>query len=204
MKRAIAVVCLLTGCAGLGPRPDRSRFFTLTPLAPEAAGAAAAGRPDLSLRLGPIVFPGYLDRLSIVRRTKANEIAISATDRWAEPLRDAFPITLRQNLIVLLGTPRVVLYPSFRPERPELAVELAVLRFEGGVNGDAELTAHWNVVRVADGAILLRRTSDIVERANGRDTDAEVAALSRALGTLSREIATAVHDEEAGGRARAR
>jgi len=133
----------------------------------------------------------------IVRRTGPNEIAISATDRWAEPLRQAFQTTLQQNLVVLLGTPRVVLYPWVRTAHPDLAIDLEVLRFEPRANGDADVAAKWHLVRVADGAVLLGRTSQIDERAGSPDTDAAVAALSRALGTLSREIATAVREEQA-------
>jgi len=140
MKVAVLAACLLAGCA-LGPRPDRSRFFTLAPLAPDSAGVAPADGLEGSLGLGPIVFPGYLDRMSIVRRTGPNEIAISATDRWAEPLREAFGTTLQQNLVVLLGTPRVVLYPWVRTARPDLAIDVEVLHFEPRTNGDAAVAA---------------------------------------------------------------
>ena len=193
---ALLAISMLAGC-GLGARPDRSRFFTLAPLGPDEFATAPAGKLDVSLGLGPIVFPGYLDRMSLVRRTHANEIAISAFDRWAEPLGEAFRTTLQQNLVGLLGTPRVVLYPWQRTERPELAIDVVVLRFEATETGDADVAAQWHVVRVADGAVLVARTSRIEELAGGADTDAAVAALSRALGGLSREIATAVRDQQA-------
>jgi uncharacterized lipoprotein YmbA len=195
MRLLPLVACVLAGCLGLGPRIDRTRFFTLAPIGPDEAAPAS----DLSLGLGPIVFPGYLDRMSVVRRTGANEIAVSANDRWAEPLRDAFGTTLQQNLAVLLGTPRIVAYPWSRSARPLLAVDVEVLRFEAAAKGDAELAAVWHVVRVADGAVLVGRTSRITEPAAGSDTDAAVLALSRTLGALGREIATVVHAEQAAG-----
>jgi uncharacterized lipoprotein YmbA len=201
MRVAILAASLLAACA-LGPRPDRSRFFTLAPITADSAGVAPAGGTDGSLGLGPIAFPGYLDRMSIVRRTGPNEIAISATDRWAEPLREAFRTTLQQDLVVLLGMPRIVLYPWVRTERPDLAIDVEVLRFESRADGDADLAAKWHLVRVADGTVLLGRTSQIDGHAGGSDTDAAVAALSRALGELSREIATAVREEQAAGRHR--
>ena len=197
-RHLVLAISMVAGC-GLGARPDRSRFFTLAPLGPEELTTVPAGKLEMSLGLGPIVFPGYLDRMSVVRRTQANEIAISTFDRWAEPLREAFRTTLQQNLVGLLGTPRVVLYPWQRTERPELAIDVVVLRFEATETGDADVAAQWHVVRVADGAVLVGRTSRIEERAGGADTDAAVAALSRALGGLSREIATAVRDQQAAG-----
>src|SRR5206468_2271930 len=152
----VLAISMVAGC-GLGARPDRSRFFTLAPLGPEELTTVPAGKLEMSLGLGPIVFPGYLDRMSVVRRTQANEIAISTFDRWAEPLREAFRTTLQQNLVGLLGTPRVVLYPWQRTERPELAIDVVVLRFEATETGDADVAAQWHVVRVADGGVLVGR-----------------------------------------------
>lgn len=198
MRRlAIAVAFLAAGC--LGPREDRTRFFTLTPLVvtdPEPGHHEAA---DLTLGLGPVVLPGYLDRTPIVRRTRDNEIAVSANDRWAEPLGAAFASTLRQNLVVLLGTPRVLLYPWLPRPHPALAVEVDVQRFEPAGNGDVLLAAEWNVRRVADGTVLVARLSRITEHAEASGSDEVAAALSRALGAFSREVAAAVRDEQAAG-----
>jgi uncharacterized protein len=199
MKRltlAIAVV-VVGGC--LGPRPDRTRFFTLTPLVATDPDPGHHESADLVLGLGPVVLPGYLDRTPLVRRTDANEIAVSANDRWAEPLGYALASTLRQNLVVVLGTPRVVLYPWLPGAHPSLAVEVDVQRFEATAKGDAELAAEWNVRRVADGAVLVARLSRMSEHAEGEGSDAVAAALSRALGAFSREVAAAVRDEHAAG-----
>jgi uncharacterized lipoprotein YmbA len=199
MNRALLATCLLAGCLGLGPRPDETRFFTLTPLGPDQADSASDSESRLTLGLGPIVLPAYLDRTPVVRRTGPNEIGVSATDRWAEPLSYAFAATLRQNLVVLLGTSQVVLHPWSRAASPDLAIDVDVLHFEAATNGEADLTAQWHVRRVVDGTVLVGRMSRIVERTGGVDSDAEVAALSRALGTLSREIAAAVRAEHEAG-----
>jgi uncharacterized lipoprotein YmbA len=133
----------------------------------------------------------------------ANEIGVSATDRWAEPLGYGFAVTLRQNLVVLLGTSEVVLHPWVRSVRPDLAVDVDVLHFEAGTNGEVELTAQWHVRRVTDGTVLIGRMSRVVERAGESDSDAAVAALSRALGAFSREVAAAVCAEHEAGRHKA-
>jgi ABC-type transport auxiliary lipoprotein component len=64
------LVCLIpAGCGSLGPKPDPSRFFALASL-PRAAARAqdAAGANALALGIGPIKFPGYLDRPQLVTR----------------------------------------------------------------------------------------------------------------------------------------
>ena len=204
MRRMALVLaaCLAAGC-GLGAHPDRTRFFTLTPLRPDEARADGGQTTDLMVGLGPVVLPASLDRTPLVRRTKDNEIGVSGIDRWAEPLGYAFATTLRQNLVVLLGTPRIVLHPWLPGPRPDLAVQVDVLRFEPGPTGEVDLTAEWHVRRVADGKVLVGRLSRIAEPANGKDSDEVAAALSRALGAFSREIAMAVRDEHSAGRDRA-
>ena len=198
MKRlALAVAVMAAGC--LGPKPDRTRFFTLTPLVATDPEPGHHESADLMLGLGPVVMPRYLDRTPLVRRNGDNEIAVSADDRWAEPLGYAFSSTLRQNLVVLLGTPRVVLYPWLPGPHPALAVEVDVQRFEAAGNGEVALAAEWNVRRLADGAVLVARLSRVTEHAEGTGSEAVAAALSRALGAFSREVAAAVRDEHAAG-----
>jgi len=194
--------CLAAGCSVLGPRPDRTRFFTLTALAPSEVQADHGQNTDLTVGLGPVEMPGYLDRTPLVRRTADNEIGVSATDRWAEPLGYAFATTLRQNLVVLLGTPRVVLHPWLPGTRPDLAVQVDVLRFEADAKGEVDLAAEWHIRRVADGKVLVGRLSRIAEPAGGTGSDEVAAALSRALGAFSREVAAAVQDEHSAGRDR--
>jgi uncharacterized lipoprotein YmbA len=201
MKRlALALAALAAGC--LGPRADHTRFFTLTPLVASEAETDHEESADLTVGLGPVVLPGYLDRTPVVRRTGDNEIGVSATDRWAEPLGYAFASTLRQNLVVLLGTPRVVLHPWLPGARPDLAVQVDVLRFEAAGKGEVAFAAEWNVRRVADGKVLVGRLSRITEPAGGSGSDEVAAALSRALGAFSREVAAAVRDEHSAGRDR--
>jgi len=198
MKRlTLAIAVLVVGC--LGPRADRSRFFTLTPIVATDPEPGHHESADLTLGLGPVVLPGYLDRTPLVRRTADNEIAVSANDRWAEPLGYAFATTLRQNLVVLLGTPRVVLHPWLPASHPALAVEVDVQRFEASGNGDVALAAEWNVRRAADGTVLVARLYRVTEHAEGEGSDEVAAALSRALGGFSREVAAAVRDEHAAG-----
>jgi uncharacterized protein len=197
--RRLALVLAALTAACLGPRADHTRFFTLTPLAASEAATDHDESADLTVGLGPVVLPGYLDRTPLVRRTGDNEVGVSASDRWAEPLGYAFATTLRQNLVVLLGTPRVVLYPWLPGARPALAVQVDVLRFEAAAKGEVALAAEWNIRRVADGTVLVGRLSRIAEDAGGAGSDEVAAALSRALGAFSREVAAAVRDEHAAG-----
>lgn len=190
----LAAAVALTGCS-LGPRPDRSRLYTLTPLADVADGSATL--TDLELGLGPVTLPEYLERPALVTRVAATEIQLSAQARWAEPLDEAIERTLRQNLDALLAPRRIASHPWPPSQRPELAVALDVTRFELDARGDALLGARWTLRDGRTGAVFDARQTSLLEPAGGGGTGPGVEALSRALAGLSREIALAVREHRA-------
>ena len=86
----------VAGCVNLGPKPDLSRFFTLTPL-PEAerpTGRSSSDSDQGGVGVGPIRLPSYLDRDQMVTRVTQNRFAVAENDRWAEPLEDNFALVL--------------------------------------------------------------------------------------------------------------
>jgi uncharacterized protein len=185
---------LLAGCAAFSPRPDQSRFFTLTALsqAEEIATQRVSSPAGISIGIGPISFPGYLDRQEIVTRVAQNQIGVSENDRWAEPLDENFARVLAQNLSVLLRTERINIYPWPIDKKPNYQVEIEVLRFEANAAGDVQLLARWAVRDTNKKNSIQYRDSRISYPARTKSTEASVAALSEALGALSREIADAV------------
>jgi uncharacterized protein len=188
------LACLdLLGCASLSPKPDPSRFFTLTPL-PQAVQtpATSASGGQISLGLGPIKFPGYLDRQELVSRVSQNRFAIAENDRWAEALADNFASVLAQNLALLLRTDRIILYPWPGNRRPAYRVEIDVLRFEPEGTRNAQLFARWTVRDAGETLPPTVRESRLTRPLTGTSTEDSVAALSEALGELSQEIAEAV------------
>ncbi len=180
----VLALALLAGC--LGPRRDTSTFFVLSP-----TPAANAGTPvPVSIGLGPIILPGYLDRLQIVTRLSDNQIALAESDRWAEPLGDDLTSTLRDNLAALLPQSSYVGYPWYASDAPDFAVALEVRRFESDAAGAVVLDATWSLTR--GDAVVGGRDVHIEEQADGPARVAAVAAQSRALGELSEQIGAAI------------
>ena len=182
------------GCSAFDPRPDPSRFFTLTPLpqVEEIATKGVSNPAGISLGIGPISFPGYLDRQEIVTRVAQNQIGVSENDHWAEPLDENFARVLSQNLSALLRAERINSYPWPIYEKPNYQVEIEVLRFEANAAGDVQLLARWAVRYTNKKNSIQHRESRMSRPARTKSTEAFVAALSEALGELSREIANAV------------
>ena len=185
---------LLAGCGSLSPRPDPSRFFTLSslPQVEESVVTNTGSQEGVLLALGPIKFPGYLDRQEIVVRSAQNRFEISENDLWAEPLEENFARVLTQNLSVLLRTDRIVSYPWPVDRKPTYQVEIDVLRFETNSAGEAQLFARWAISDGGNKKIISAKETRVLRPAKEKSTEGSVAALSEALGDLSREIADAV------------
>jgi uncharacterized lipoprotein YmbA len=181
-------------CLNLGARPDPTRFFVLTPLARQERDTAGSGSPPDrgALGVGPITFPGYLDRDQLITRISENRFAVAENNRWGEPLEENFVRVLSQNLSVLLASDKVTRFPWPSTDRPTYQVEVDVLRFEADTTGRVRLVARWVLREVATGETPGVRESRLDRAAGGRSADASVAALSQLLADFSSEVADAV------------
>ena len=181
-------------CLNLGAKPDPTRFFVLTPLARQERDTAGSGsHPDrVALGVGPITFPGYLDRDQLITRISENRFAVAENNRWGEPLEQNFVRVLSQNLSLLLASDKVARFPWPSTDRPAYQVEIDVLRFEADTAGTARLVARWVLREVATGQTPGVRESRLDRPAGGRSADESVATLSEVLADFSSEIAAAV------------
>ena len=193
---------LLAGCGSLSARPDPSRFFTLSALS-QAEGISTkrpGDSPGISLGIGPITLPGYLDRQEIVIRVAQNQINLAENDRWAEPLEENFSRVLSQNIAAILHAERINAYPWPIDKKPVYQVEVEVLRFEANTAQEAQLSARWAVRHVGKKDSIRYRETRLSRPSKARSTDAAVAALSEVLGDFSREIAEAIENMDGKGK----
>jgi len=176
----------MTGCAGSSAPV---RLYVLTP-APEARvaplGAAVPGGPALGV--GPVRLPGLLDRPQIVTRRGADEIDEAEFHRWGEPLADSVPRILAENLAALRKTERVTLFAWDSALAVQHQVVVDVMRFDGAMGGDVVLDARWRIL-ATDGKELAVNRAVLTQPTDSTGYPAVVAAMSRALAALSREIA---------------
>jgi uncharacterized protein len=179
---------VVSGCANTPP----TRFYVLPTLtsADTAPGTSAAKR-DLTIGVGPVTLPPYLDRPQIVTRASRARLALAEFDQWAAPLHDDVARVLAENLSLLIPTDYVVLAPWPRTTAIDYQVTVEVMRFDGGVGNEVVLAARWAIVS-ADGKELLMRKSRFQAAAAAQDYEAMVTAMSRTLDALSREIAATI------------
>jgi uncharacterized lipoprotein YmbA len=175
------------GCGSSKP----SRYYLLSALSPTKSANENRG---MSVGIGPIEFPKYLDRPQIVTRGSENRLDLGEFDRWAEPLEQNFARILAENLATLLSTDDVVQYPWKRSERIDYQIIVTVNRFDAAMGGDTVLHARWNVCDADGHTIVPPRASRIAEPAGSADYEVIVQAGSRALEQLSRQIAGALQE----------
>jgi len=183
------VLLLVLGCASTSP----SRFYTLSSL--QEGGRElrqSTSDQDFVIGVGPIKFPEYLDRAEIVTRSSSNKITLSDFDLWAGSLAEDFNRALAENLSVLLSTESVIVYPRLRSGLAKYQITMDVIRFDGSLGGDVSLIARWAIFEGKERKLVFARKSTIIEPSGGQGYEAMVAADSRALEKLSREIAEAI------------
>jgi len=181
-----AALCLLAafavGCSSTPP----SSFYTLSPTA-----AAAAPASQLSVVVGPVSIPAIDDQPQMVVSTGPNQVSIDEFHRWASPLASSISHVVAENLVTMLGTPRVSQFQQALNAPADYRVAIEVQTFESAPGEAATLNAVWIVRRTKDGKTETGRTT-VREPAADKGYDALVAAHSRALSRMSQDIADAV------------
>jgi hypothetical protein len=171
----------------VGARSTESRASTSTPLS-SAAGTAAEG-----IGVGPVIMPGYLDRIQVVTRSGTDQVEFSVFRRWAEPLDDGIARVLAEEIGARVPTERIVTYPwrGVLARALQYRVVVAVLRFDGRLGVDVTLDTRWRIL-ARDGAELAFRRSTVSEAAAGPGYEQMVAAMTRSLVALGQEIAAEI------------
>jgi uncharacterized lipoprotein YmbA len=193
---AAAVVMVVAGCALLAPKPDQTRFIVLSSVTTAGSnGSALSGGEKfaaVAIGLGPIQIPKYLDRPELVIRTSPNGLDLSRTDSWAEPLTDNFRHVLANDLTNLLGTNNIVQFPWYPGTRLDFVVQIQVQRFEADSSHQAELIASWELRTGQSNQVLATREAHLTQASTSLAGDAVAGALSKDVGELAGQIASAI------------
>jgi len=182
-----AALLVMAGCTGTS-KP--STFYLLKTLPESEAGVPVQG--GVSVAVGPISLPAYLDRLPMAASGDGHVLSVDEFHRWAEPLKDGISRVLAENLAILLKTANVYVHPHRRGVPIDYQVEIAVSRFIADVDGAAAFVAYWSIVGGDGQTVLSRNRSSLAERAASREPGAVVAAQNKVLQDLSREIASEI------------
>jgi uncharacterized lipoprotein YmbA len=187
----VAVAFVAGGCSSPDPR-----FYVLAgpptpgkPVPALPAGAAAIG-------LGPVQFPGYLDRPQIVTRSSRNELDLAEFERWAEPLKDNAVHVIADTLSQGLGGRKIVTFPWRRATPVAYQVTVDVKRFDRTRGGETELAVRWSLLTADGQQELVSRDASYAEWPADDTYATTVTAMNRTLLTFSRDVAKAIREQE--------
>lgn len=180
---------VLSGCAST----PATRFYTLSAL-PASEKVNDPGRePCVSIGIGPVKIPGYLEQSGIVTQVSLNEHRVEEFSKWSEPLENNISRALASNLSALLCTKIVFTFPQRGSIAFDYRVFVEITRMDGILGESAILGVSWMIFDGADKKkLLLAKQTSYEEHLASKSHGSFVAAQSRNLGNLCRDIAAAI------------
>lgn len=139
MKRlvlALAVIAL--GCAS-GATAPTTHYFLRSDASDLSGSASATAR----VGLGRVTVAAYLELPGVAVETAANTIHSGQHHQWAEPLAEALPLFLREEIAGELGI-GVALRVSGARKMPFL-VNVFIEELHGTMSGEARLVASYGI-----------------------------------------------------------
>ncbi len=176
---------LLAACGSSPP----SHFYTLDSTA-QPQGSPSA---DYAVAIQPVSIPAVDDRPQFVVQTGPNQVAVDEFNRWAAPLDESIARVVAGDLSTLLGTPRVVLAPPTNVN-PAYRVTIQIQRFDAYPGKSVLVDAVW-MVRDSTGGVIQSGRTLTREAVQDPGFDGLAAGYSRALATLSGDIAAAIRKQ---------
>ena len=180
---AVTVLGIFACIGGCGS--PTTHHYVLSPVVDASPGDPASPTARLVVGIGPVSIPPYLDRPQLVVRPAPDRIEVSEFGQWGEPVRDAVTRVVSINLARLLPESRVVPFPWRSGEKVRYQVVLDIDQMDGPAEGDLVLDVQWRIID-GSGREIAARVSRVSEPAA---SGTMAAAMSRALGALSRDMA---------------
>ena len=189
---ALQILVLLgvgLGLCACRSAPPAITYYTLDPLSLETASVqASAGITPLTVGIGPVSLPTYLERTQIVTRSGDHTLAVNDFHRWAGPLDEEILRVLVVSVGKALPGAEVLPYPWGHRTDPTHQVRLALQRFDGQIGGQVHLRGTWHLICHSDPDKRVGRTFDISEAVTAPGMTGLVDAQNRALGKLAEQM----------------
>jgi uncharacterized lipoprotein YmbA len=202
----LAYTCLVTasaalaGCSLLKPVSDPTRFFVLS-ATPPSNPPAPGPRLNAVLGLAPVSLPAHLLHKSLCVRKSEHEVTYADFLQWAEPLDQAVPNVIGQDLTQRLGLTHVR-FRAWSRNAVDYEAHIRFSHFEADEQGRVILEAHWNITKPGGIETLAASKTRVVKEGPPPfdNPDGSVAALSDALSDLSTALAESLQKAHSGSR----
>ncbi len=151
--------------------------------------------PDdaVTLGVGPLRLPEYLNRSQIVTRGGGSELEVDEFSRWAEPLTQALHRVVSTDVDNMMNGVMVIAFPWEAVVHNEVDYRLLgeVTRFDADRSGRVVLDIQWAISDITgQPAVVIRRTKYETRAARPDDPAIVVSAMNDALAMFSRDVAS--------------
>jgi uncharacterized lipoprotein YmbA len=181
---------VLSGCAST----PSTRFFVLSSVYDPGKMRSLEGERCYALAIGPVRVSEYLNQPEIVTRINQNEVRLDEFAKWAEPLENNVSRVLADNLRSLLCIRSIAVAPWRGRPLIDYRIDVNVIQMDGQLGENASLEISWSIGDGADRKKppLFTKISTYEEPIKGGDYASFVAAQSRNVASLSRDVAGAI------------
>jgi hypothetical protein len=178
-------VSLLVAACGSSPPV---RYFALSTM-----DSVQRQDPDdaVTLGLGPLRMPEYLNRSQLVTRGGGSELEIDEFSRWAEPLTLALHRVVSTDIDNMMHGVIVIAFPWEAVIQDDLNFRLIgeVTRFDADQSGRVVLDIQWGIsATTGEAAVVIRRSKYETRAARPDDPAIVTSAMNDALAMFSRDV----------------
>ncbi|MGI9516668.1 MAG: PqiC family protein, partial [Pirellulaceae bacterium] len=149
--------------------------------------------PDdaVTLGVGPLRLPEYLNRSQIVTRGGGSELEIDEFSRWAEPLTQALHRVVSTDVDNMMSGVRVIAFPWEAAIQGDVDYRLLgeVTRFDADRSGRVVLDIQWAISDIpGQVTVVIRRSKYETQVARSDDPAIVASAMNDALAMFSRDV----------------
>jgi uncharacterized lipoprotein YmbA len=184
----VVIMMAFSGCRSAAPPVT---YYTLDPIAEFAPETMVGNDRGTIIGIRPVDLPGTINRLQMVTRSGAHKIAVSSQHRWADYPNQLVQQTIGENLQALMPATRVVSAPWPIGLKPDITVTVKFYELIGTADSQVLLSVLW-IITTADPTLTYSHRLRLMEPITGKGYDELVAAHSRVLAALCREMANSL------------
>ncbi len=185
---AVILVSTLTACSSSGPAtsyyslfPNKEASQTQFPLQHPAS--------TISLGVGPVVLPDYIDYPSVVALTSSAKVKVYGYHAWAGDLDESINRVLVENISNHLQLDSVWRFPWDNRVRPKYQLRIVIESFAGIRGQSLDLVLKWTLLNKSADTLLDMGKEKLVMPLADSSVDAYVQTMNEALNQVSTTIA---------------
>jgi len=186
----VGLLLTLTGCVSSGPQTQYYSLFAAqnTP----AESILATTSKNISIGVGPVMLPEYMDNPAIVNTLPSQQVRVSGRYAWAGNLKASVTRVVASDLSVLLKSNAISQFPWDTRIRPDYQLRIRFNRFNGVRGGKSELSANWVLIDTQSREAVITQSTFLAVESEDETVEAYVQALNSLLNRYAETVAAEI------------